>query len=152
MNNDLENLVTDWKEPERSFDYSTFNSLAFNEQQIKKQISFRVYKLTEQEYFEDFCNMLDLSNQVSAKLTLYLSDNFTNVKRCFAIDSADRAQIMSGFFVIDGMILDPYLEKSSFESLKLDQNSEIVLVTWSDEHYYSSLFAEEEQLWDNIFA
>lgn len=96
--------------------------------------------------------MVDLSNYESSKFSMYLTDNFASVKRCFAINSRESAQIMSGFFVVDGMILDPYLENRSFEELKLDENSEIVLVTWSDEHYYASLFTDDEHLWDNVFA
>jgi len=39
---------------------------------------------------------------------------------------------MSGAFIIDGKILDPSKENTTFENLMLDQQSEIVLVTWLD--------------------
>ena len=155
MNNDMENLVNEWKEPEeKAIDHSTFLSLGIDEQKaIEQQITFKVFKLSEQDYFEDFNEIDDLQNYESAQFRLYQSDNFANVKRCFAFNSGDRAHIMSGFFVIDGMILEPYLENSSFKSLQLDENSEIVLVTWSNENYYSSGMHsnDDEQLWDNIF-
>lgn len=54
---------------------------------------------------------------------------------------------MSGFFVIDGKILDPSRENVSFENLEIEQESEIVLVTWCDDY----LNEDWDDTWEQIY-
>lgn len=103
------------------------------DQKFPYQINFNVTHMNEHEYFNDFPRVADLSVFDGARFSMYLSDNFYNVKKCYHMHNDDKTvNIMGGFFVIDGKILEPSRESETFEDLQIDQESEIVLVTWCD--------------------
>lgn len=88
---------------------------------LTKQITFNVTHMNEHEYFVDYPRVADLSVFDGARFSMYISDNFSNVKRNYAMHTGEnRVNIMSGFFVIDGKILDPSRENVSFENLEVD--------------------------------
>lgn len=101
--------------------------------QLSKQISFKVTLLNENQYFNEFVCQRDISKFEQAQFNMYNMDTFVNVKNCFAINNdsgLSRVDIFSGFFVIDGKILDPFTESQPFENLNVGVDSEIILVHW----------------------
>ena len=86
-----------------------------------------------------------------ARFQMYISDNFSSVKNCFSINNTaglSRVDVFSGFFVIEGKILDPFTEAKTFESLKINQDSEIILVCWNKTMQDES---DDEDLWGQIY-
>ena len=87
-----------------------------------EQISFNVLMMDELQYFTEYMRMANISKFEQAKFTMYVTDNLTNVKRTFAMHAGEkRTQVMSGAFVINGKLLDPSKENTTFENLMLDE-------------------------------
>ena len=108
--------------------------------------------MNEHEYFNDFPRVADLSVFDGARFSVYTSDNFENVKKIYRMHIDDESVgIMGGFFVIDGKILDPDYENTTFESLKIDKDSEIVLVTWDNYQVISDSESDNDDCFDDTW-
>lgn len=92
--------------------------------------------LVEEHQYWDYTKEKELfcaDSFETAKYSMQRSDNFSSVKRLIGRRETERKdQVMGGFFVIDGHILDPCLEKTSFETLQVDDSCEILLVLWAE--------------------
>lgn len=61
--------------------------------------------------------VVDYNKFVSLDLLMTVSDNFSKIKSFMAKNSDMRTQIMSGFFLVDGAILDPTKENMMFHMM-----------------------------------
>lgn len=103
---------------------------------LTKELTLKVHVLDIEE-FNERCGgtgglSVDLSRFDSARLPFSIFDNFSKVKSLIAKRSAIRMQIMSGFFLVDGAILDPSKENVQFHRLDVKQQSEIALICQLD--------------------
>lgn len=79
-------------------------------------------------YADNQMYAVNYTNHVALNLCMAVSDNFSKVKYFMSKNSDMRTQIMSGFFLVDGNILNANNEDMKFHIMKLKPNSKIVLV------------------------
>lgn len=87
-------------------------------------------KLEQQFWIGDTCDENDLYTYgQKIKLTFSIFDNLDKVKSCIArADPATRVEVMSGFFIVDGAMIDEAQESVPFHKLCLRQQNRIALV------------------------